>query len=208
MSLKLEILQLPPGEYGDVLQLQLELVAKRARDEIPDTLILTEHKPVFTVGRRTTPQSLPKNQDIPIVNVTRGGDITYHGPGQVVGYWIRKLESENRDLHAHLRLIEQLLIDALSHFEITAGRKENLTGVWVGEKKIASIGVAVRSWVTYHGFALNVEVNPCVYKLFRPCGLSGSVMSDINSMVRASIPKGEVIQVLQEVFLRQSGYSG
>lgn len=197
MSKPFEILSLFPSSYSDVLALQLELVQKRAADEIPDTLILTEHAAVFTAGRRVAQESLPTTEDIPVVEVTRGGDVTYHGPGQLVGYWIRKLVGADRDLHAHLRLIEELLIKAVARLGLDAGRKIDLTGVWAEEKKIASIGVAVRNWVTFHGFALNIDVDPGIYKLFRPCGLGGDVMSDLTTLLAASIPRDEVVRHIQ-----------
>ena len=179
----LDILQLFPTSYEEALDLQLDLVEKRASNAVPDTLILTEHPPVFTCGRRTRPESRPQSPNIPVVEVTRGGDITYHGPGQLVGYWIRKLEGRDRDLHAHLRLIEDCLMEALAALSLEAHRQENLTGVWSGKKKIASIGVAVRHWITFHGFALNIQVDHTIYDQFRPCGLSGQVMSDLAALL-------------------------
>jgi lipoate-protein ligase B len=200
VSQEFEIKHLFPSTYEEALELQLELVDKRIRDEIPDTLLLTEHEPVFTVGRRSTPESLPTTDEIPLVPVTRGGDITYHGPGQIVGYWIRKLEGRDRDLHAHLRNIEDLVIRVAHHFEIDAGRLLGLTGVWVGEAKIASIGVAVRNWVTFHGFALNIDVDPSIYREFRPCGLDGSIMSDLTRNSAKSIEIDDVLPVVENAF--------
>ena len=203
MSLELEILQLFPSQYDEVLKLQLDLVNQRAKDAICDTLILTEHHPVFTAGRRVTPESLPTSNEIPLVEVTRGGNVTYHGPGQIVGYWIRKLDGKDRDLHAHLRLVEELLINVCDRLGLLANRVPDLTGVWLKDKKIASIGVAVRSWVTYHGFALNVDVNSDIYKMFKPCGLSGNVMSDLNAHLAAPLRLTDVVAVIEEVFSGQ-----
>ena len=165
--------------YREALRLQEDLVAQRSRDEIPDTLLLCEHDAVYTLGRSTSPESLPQDDPTERVEISRGGDITWHGPGQLVGYWIRKLVGADRDLHAHLRLLEEGLIQALAHFGIEGRREPGKTGVWVDDKKVASIGVAVRSWVTFHGFALNVAVDPEVWFRFRPCGLEASVMSDL-----------------------------
>ena len=172
-------------EYRAAWRLQLDTVGRRARDEIPDTLLLVEHDSVFTVGRRcVAAHAPPRSLGVPIVEVERGGDYTWHGPGQLVGYWIRKLEGTDRDLHRHLRLIEERLVESLADFGIEAGRREGLTGVWVddGARKIASIGVAVRRWVTYHGFALNVRVPSEAWTAFAPCGLESSVMTDMTRM--------------------------
>ncbi len=195
-----EIRHLFPSSYEDSLALQLELLKLRAKNRIPDTLILTEHLPVFTAGRAATPESFPKDSEIPIVTISRGGQVTYHGPGQVVGYWLRKLERNNRDLHAHLRLIEQTLMEAIQTLGIAANRNEGLTGVWVGPKKVASIGVAVRSWVTFHGFALNVNVDPEIYHEFRPCGLSGDVMGDLTQFSTSPLSISDVLPAIEEAF--------
>lgn len=187
-------------DYAEALALQEDLVARRARDEIPDTLLLLEHPAVFTLGRGTDDASLPSNDDTPVVRINRGGDVTWHGPGQTVGYWIRKLEGEQRDLHAHLRTIEDALIAALAKLGIDAGRNEGLTGVWTNGRKIASIGVAVKSWVSYHGFALNVAVDPAVYDVFRPCGLDGAVMTDVATELGRAPSDEEMLDALAAAF--------
>src|SRR5512134_2380765 len=150
-------------EYRRALELQLQCVARRAGREIPDTLLLLTHPHVYTIGRLgddanlLIPADLLAREGIPVERVSRGGDITYHGPGQLVGYPIVMLSRP--DVHRFVRSIEAALIEALSEFGIDGRRIDGLTGVWVEGRKIASIGVGVKQWVTYHGFALNVNTD-------------------------------------------------
>jgi lipoate-protein ligase B len=162
--------------YGDAHRLQLELLQRRIAGAIPDVLLLTEHDPVVTVGRG---RGLGGAGGLaaPVVEVERGGEATWHGPGQLVGYPILELPEGRRDLHRYLRDLEQALIDTLAELGVSAARRAGLTGVWVGERKIASIGVAVRRWVTWHGFALNVDADLASFRAFRPCGLDPDVMT-------------------------------
>lgn len=165
---------------------QRDLVAARIDGKIGDTLVFTEHDPVFTLGLRAGAEAnlvwaddRLVREGIEVVKTNRGGDITYHGPGQIVGYPIVSL-AELRDLHAYLRFLEQVVIDALATFGLTATRREGKTGIWISDRKIAAIGVAVRRWVTYHGFALNVDPNLAHFDGIVPCGISrtdGSVTS-------------------------------
>jgi lipoyl(octanoyl) transferase len=164
--------------YADAWRRQEELVARRLAGEVGDTLVFTEHEPVFTLGlRRGAEQHLVWNAErlaregVEVVKSNRGGDITYHGPGQIVGYPIVSL-LPRQDLHAYLRFLEQVLINALSSLGVVATRREGLTGIWIGERKVAAIGVAVRRWVTYHGFALNVNSNLAHFSGIVPCGIS------------------------------------
>lgn len=183
--------------YGFVHQMQLNLVARRQRDEIPDTVLIVEHEHVITLGRR---QEAMKNVlaagDIPVLEIERGGDVTYHGPGQLVGYPILKLAGEERDLHAYLRNIEQALLDTLAHFGIEGGRNPGWTGAWVGDKKIASIGIAVRKWVTFHGFALNVRTDLKRFAAINPCGLKAEVMTSMAEVLGRDVDLEEVAPVV------------
>ena len=152
----------------------------RINQEIEDTLVFTEHYPVYTLGKRKgTEENLIwdsetlKSHGIELANTNRGGDITYHGPGQVVGYSIISLE-KTKDLHAYLRNLEQVLINALGCHGLITGRKEGKTGIWIKDRKIAAMGVAVKRWVTYHGFALNVNSNLGHFEGIVPCGISPS----------------------------------
>jgi lipoyl(octanoyl) transferase len=176
-------------EYGRALELQKELAAKRARNEIPDTLILVEHDHVITLGRKTTPSNF-KPQNIPVFQVERGGDATYHGPGQLVGYPIVHLA--DHDVRRHVRNIEEALLRTTRNYRIVGERIDGHPGIWVEGKKVASIGVAVTEWVTYHGFALNVNTDLSYFELIRPCGLDPSSMTSMKKITGKEINFEEV----------------
>ena len=172
--------------YAEAWELQRRLVAWRRTAPGPDLLLLCEHDEVVTQGRRAQGKGRDPGEvaavraaGIPVHEVERGGAATYHGPGQLVGYPIVSLEPGERDLHAFLRHLEDALIQPLSALGLDAGRREGLTGVWVGERKVASIGIACRGWVTYHGFALNLATDLTRFRLFRPCDLEASVMTSL-----------------------------
>jgi lipoate-protein ligase B len=172
-------------EYGKALGLQKELAAMRAKGEIPDALILVEHDHVITLGRKTTPANF-KPQDIPVFEVERGGDATYHGPGQLVGYPIVLLT--DHDVRRHVRNIEEAIIRTVRAFGIEGERLEGHPGTWVSGKKLASIGVAVTDWVTYHGFALNVNTDLSYFEHIRPCGLDPSAMTSMQKIMGKPLP--------------------
>jgi lipoyl(octanoyl) transferase len=173
--------------YAESCQRQTQMVDQRIASEIGDTLVFTEHEPVFTVGMRGgadahlvwSAERLVR-EGVELAKTNRGGDITYHGPGQIVGYPIVSLVSR-KDLHAYLRFLEQVLIDSLRTLGLMAARREGLTGIWIERRKIAAIGVAVRRWVTYHGFALNVNVDLAPFGGIIPCGIS-AVDGTVTSM--------------------------
>jgi lipoyl(octanoyl) transferase len=169
--------------YEEALALMRRLAAERARDGRPDTLILCEHPHVFTVGRRAeAARNVLAPGGVPVVEVERGGDVTYHGPGQLVGYPILKLGPQERDVGRYLRGLEEALVRALAAAAgLAAGRRPGFTGVWAGGKKLASIGVAVRDWVTFHGFALNVTTDLSYFRCINPCGLSPAVMTSVRA---------------------------
>lgn len=172
--------------YQEAFERQQAMVRRRIAGEIGDTLVFTEHPPVYTLGRRQGAAEHLLLDDaersalgIELVQSNRGGDITYHGPGQVVGYLIVSLE-QSRDLHRFLREIEQALINTLGMIGLAAARRKGLTGIWLDKRKVAAIGVAVRQWVTYHGFALNVNNDLEPFSGIVPCGIDskqGSVTS-------------------------------
>jgi lipoate-protein ligase B len=156
-----------------------------AGDLVHDTLLLVEHDPVITLGRGTRAESLPvppeqlERRGVPVVEVERGGDVTYHGPGQLVGYPILDLQRHRPDLHWYLRQLEAALIDALGILGVAADRNPGRTGVWTAGRKIASIGIHVKQWVTFHGFALNVSTDLAPFDLIVPCGIPGVVMTSV-----------------------------
>ena len=169
--------------YREALDLQLSFLDRRADRRIPDTLLLLTHPHVYTLGRAgdeanlLVPKETLAREGIPVERVGRGGDITYHGPGQLVGYPIFRMEKP--DVHKFVRSIEAALIDALRAFRIESRRIDGWTGVWSGERKIASIGVGIRKWVTYHGFALNVTTDLSYFRRIHLCGLKGREATSI-----------------------------
>jgi len=196
-SLPLRVLDLGVCEYGEVWQRQLALVAARQRDEIPDTLLLVEHPHVITLGRAARRANvLPAAGDVPLFEIERGGDVTYHGPGQLVGYPIIQLRADagERDLHRYMRNLEELLIRTVAELGLTAGRKPAWTGVWVdgGQRKLASLGVAVKRWVTLHGFALNVSTDLARFAAINPCGLDAAVMTSVSECLGRPVTVGEL----------------
>jgi lipoyl(octanoyl) transferase len=146
---------------------------QRIRFEIEDTLILVEHDPVYTLGKNSNENHLLQSRDesVDVFNIERGGDITFHGPGQLVGYPIFDLSNYNKSISWYMRTLEQIVIDTVSDFDIEAERIEGLTGVWVGDEKIAALGVRISRWVTMHGFALNVNTDLAFYDGIIPCGI-------------------------------------
>jgi lipoyl(octanoyl) transferase len=189
-------------------QRQKELVGRRIAGEIGDTLVFTEHEPVFTLGLRSGAdrhivwdQARREAAGVEVVQTNRGGDVTYHGPGQIVGYPIVSL-ADRPDLHAYLRFLEQVLINTLGNLGLAAARRPEKTGIWLGTRKIAAIGVAVRRWVTYHGFALNADPELSHFAGIVPCGIAaadGSVTS-IAAELGRPVDAGEVRTVLAHEF--------
>jgi len=176
---------LPLGRapYGPTWRLQKELHARRVAGTIPDTVLTVEHDPVFTVGRSGSRRNLRVSEavreraGIPVFEVERGGDITYHGPGQLVVYPIVDLREQGGDVHAFIGALEGAAIDFLADHGVEADRRAGFPGVWVGTRKIASVGVYVRRWVTRHGLALNLAVDRSHFAMIRPCGLDIDVVS-------------------------------
>lgn len=179
--------------YTQCLEIQRDLVEARRKGEIIDTLLLVEHDSVFTLGRRQSSQgNVISPGDIPVVEVERGGDVTWHGPGQIVAYPIFSLRDDERDLHKILRRLEEALIAVLAEVGLKGGPRENHTGVWCAGKKLASVGVAVRSWVTYHGVALNVDCDLEPFGRINPCGLDATVMSSLAASGARKLPPGQL----------------
>lgn len=173
--------------YGEGLRLQEELLARHVAGEEADTLLLLEHDPVFTIGRTLDRSSLGAADSLPapVVEISRGGKATWHGPGQLVGYPVLKLTRYGQDLHRYLRALEQALIDGSRALGVSADRRENLTGVWVENRKLASIGVGARQWITQHGFAINIAGALEGFSAITPCGIDGVVMT---SLEREGVP--------------------
>jgi lipoyl(octanoyl) transferase len=190
--------------YEAGLAMQEELVAAKALDlQREDELLLLEHEPVYTMGRTPDESSLREAQALPhpVVKVGRGGQATYHGPGQLIGYPIVDLRRRGQDLHKHLRDLESVLIDALEEMGVKAGRRFGLTGVWVGGRKIASIGVGVRRWISMHGFALIVGGSLEPFTWITPCGIAGVEMTSLEREVGRELSVEAVGEVVAAKFL-------
>lgn len=193
--LKCEVRELGRLDYGKAFELQQQIVEERKRGVIPDQLLLLEHPHTITLGRNGKMDNLLASEPalrsagITFHATDRGGDITYHGPGQAVGYPILDLREWKRDVGAYMRAIEQVMIDTLSDFRIAAGRLPGCTGVWVGGAKIGAIGVHISRWITSHGFALNVDTDLSYFGYIVPCGLAKPVTSMAQLGVGVNVPE-------------------
>jgi lipoyl(octanoyl) transferase len=187
--------------YQPALDLQEKNAAARTSAEIPDQLLLLEHDPVYTIGRQRDRSSLgPAALPHPVVEINRGGQATFHGPGQLVGYFIFDLQKLTPDLHFFLRWIEEGLIALLQDYGLAAHRRESLTGVWIEDRKIASIGVGVRRWITMHGFGLNVGSDLSGYEAITPCGITGVTMTSLSREIGREISVEEAATEAARVF--------
>ncbi len=198
----LEIKHLPvPLSYDAGLHLQESHVQAILDGTDGDIILLLEHQPVYTIGRLRDQSSLrdPASLPYPVHETNRGGQATYHGPGQLVGYPILDLTPRGKDLHEHLRKLEEALIRACARFDVSAGRREGLTGVWVENRKLASIGVGVRKWISMHGFAINItnESLPPFFAI-TPCGIDGVTMSSLENEANRQITVSEAATVIAE----------
>ncbi len=199
--------------YQEALDLQADLVERRRRDEIGDTLLLLEHPPVITLGVKTrnnrtniiASDAQLANEGVAVFQTGRGGDVTYHGPGQLVGYPIYNLSPHRRDVHRYVRDIEQALIDAVATFGIGAERADGLTGIWVGRNKLAAIGVRISRWITSHGFALNVATNLAHFDLIVPCGIQDRGVTSMDRLLGRPVPMDEVEAAVEAAFRRIFG---
>jgi lipoate-protein ligase B len=207
MSRSLAIAELGVVEYDDALAMQTEMLAARIDERIGDTLLMMEHPHVFTLGRGADEGFIVSNTNgVPIRRVSRGGQVTYHGPGQLIGYPILKLEGRDRDVTKYLRSLEAAMIDALAKFDIDAGRRNAMTGVWVRARKIASIGVGIRRWTTWHGFALNVSTDLSYFDSIVPCGIDGCRMTSVCEETNRAVSLHEFASAMRESFARVFNY--
>ncbi len=186
-------------DYRDAWARQLALVDQRKVDAGEDTLLLVEHPHVITVGRsREAVRNVVAPGDVPVVEIERGGDATYHGPGQLVAYPIVLLRDGERDLHKFLRHLEEAMIRTLARWRLVADRVAGKTGVWISARKIASIGIACRRWVTFHGLALNVTTDLSYFHRINPCGFDATVMTSMARELGVSVAIDEVKRALAE----------
>jgi lipoic acid synthetase len=192
--------------YDEALAVQRRLGTLRAEGRVGDLLLLLEHPPVITLGRGGNPahvlasRATLASRRIELFNVERGGDVTYHGPGQLVGYPILDLAERGRDLHAYLHRLEEVLIETLAAFGLEAGRLTGRTGVWVRSGKIASIGIHVSRWVTRHGFSLNVDLDLGPFELIVPCGIVGARATSMAEQLASPVKVDRVVRVMSRRF--------
>ena len=217
MSFPLAVRSLGIVPYDEALALQRDLVEQRRRGEIPDHLLLLQHPHVITLGVRTADAQSHIVADaarlaargVTVHETGRGGDVTYHGPGQLVGYPILALEPGRQDLHRYVRDVEETLIRAIARFGISGGRIPGLTGVWVGQEKVAAIGIRVSRWVTSHGFALNVTTDLDYFGLIVPCGIRDKGVTSIARVLGREVPMAQVeaavVDAFCDVFGRAAG---
>ena len=195
-------------EFARALALQQEIVLKKRDDfSVEDQLLLLEHEPVYTIGRTPDQSSLLGAAHLPhpLFVINRGGQATYHGPGQLMGYPIIDLRRCGQDLHKYLRWLEQLLIDLLAEYGIGSSRRESLTGVWVGDCKIASIGVGVRHWITMHGFALNVSGDLSPFNYIVPCGINNVAMTSMEKETGVAFSVTRIASSIEKLALNRIG---
>jgi lipoate-protein ligase B len=204
------IIDLGLTDYEECYRTQREMAARRRLGEIEDTLILAEHNSVFTIGRMGAGKNLLVDTDylqrrgIKVLNVDRGGDITFHGPGQLLIYPIIELKDKWRDLHKYMRSLEDVAIKFLERYSLQPGRMPDLTGVWVSGKKVVSIGIGVTNWVTYHGLSVNIKPDLGFFDMIYPCGLRGVKMASLESLTGKDISmdeaKSNILSDFEKVF--------
>ncbi len=199
-SSAVEVVRLGRVEYAEAWRLQKERVDRRIAGEVPDALLLCEHEPVFTQGRRNAIEGMTHVAGVPVFSIERGGEMTWHGPGQLVGYPVIDLTPRGGDVHRYLRDLEEVLIRTLGAFGLAGERREGATGVWVGGSKVASLGVAVRRWVTYHGFALNCDPDLRFFQMIRPCGFDPDVMTSMTRLLGRPCGTPEVDPIVAREF--------
>ena len=201
----IDILDLGVSPFKEVWDLQKELVKKRQNGQINDTLILAEHEPVYTLGKNADENHILQHppREVKTYHIERGGDVTFHGPGQLVGYPILDLHNYKKSISCYMRGLEQLIIDTLAEFTVTAERKDGLTGVWVGDEKIAALGVRVTRWITMHGFALNVTPDLTYYSGIIPCGIFEYGVTSMAKLLTDEVAVDSVKQVLIKKFMNQ-----
>jgi|TARA_B100001778_G_scaffold331942_1_gene337252 lipoate-protein ligase B len=207
-QLEIQILDLGQKPFKDVWSLQKKMQLQRINNDIGDVLILVEHDPVYTLGKNANPDHLLQSRDrsIDVFNIERGGDITFHGPGQLVGYPILDLTNYKKSVSWYMRSLEQLTIDVLNEFEISANRVDGLTGVWVGDEKIAAQGVRLTKWITMHGFSININTDLSFYDGIIPCGIFNHGVTSMKEILKRTQKmekvKSLVIDKFNQIFIK------
>jgi lipoyl(octanoyl) transferase len=191
--------------YEAALEIQESLVQEKINGAPSNHLLLLEHEPVYTMGRNRDESSLREEAALPhpVHRTNRGGQATYHGPGQLVGYPILDLNDYGRDLHRYLRFLEEVIIGVLNAYQVRGCRRDGLTGVWVEDRKIASIGVGVRKWISMHGFALNVARDLPGFAAIVPCGIQGVAITSLSQEAGKDLNTQEIAETTEHIFLDQ-----
>ncbi|SVA92775.1 uncharacterized protein METZ01_LOCUS145629 [marine metagenome] len=199
----LQVQDLGNSSYKRTWELQKELQLQRIENKIDDTLLLVEHEPVYTFGKNTDENHLLQNypENVKLFHIERGGDITFHGPGQIVGYPIMDLHNYKMSISWYMRALEEVIIRSLDKFGISADRKDGLTGVWVEDEKIAALGVRISRWVTMHGFALNVNTDLTYYDSIIPCGIFDYGITSMEHILGEKQNMSKIKSILSAVFL-------
>lgn len=211
MARPLEIVRLGRIRYAEAMALMDERVTARMRGEVPDTIYLLEHEPVLTLGRRADKSHILASQahlsakGVEVFETGRGGDVTYHGPGQIVGYPVISLAPERKDVRRYVRDLEEVMIRTCAHYGVEAGRVDGLIGAWIeSSRKVGAIGVRISKWVTSHGFALNVQSDLTAFELIVPCGISDRGVTSLHGELRRPMDMSEAFDVvegaLREIF--------
>jgi len=196
LAIAYNIIDLGISEFEDTWDLQKDLQSKRILGEIDDHLLLVEHPAVYTLGKNASKEHiLRENDDVSVIQTDRGGNITFHGPGQLVGYPILDLNFHKRSITWYMRELEQLMIDVLIEYGIKASRKKGLTGTWVEDQKIAALGVRISKWVTMHGFSLNINPDLNYYQDIIPCGIEGYGVTSMAKIMGKDVPSMKEIKV-------------
>ncbi len=206
MKRECRVVYLGRCDFQEAYLLQKQLLSRRIGREIPDTLLILQHHPVITIGRKGCRENILVGREvlcregIPVYNTDRGGDVTYHGPGQIVGYPILDLNQHGRDVHRLIYMYEEVIIRLLARYGLEGGRLPCYPGVWVENEKICAVGVGISNWVTYHGFALNVNTDLRHFGYISPCGISDRGVTSMSRLLGAKIDEWGVIENLLEIF--------
>ncbi len=207
MNELIKVLRFGIVDYRNAYELQKKLLQEKIEGSNSDYLILLQHNPVITIGRSgnnkniLVPESLLKSRGIELFEIERGGDVTYHGPGQITGYPILDLRNYKKDVHWYIRNLEEVIIRVLGEYGIKGKRVDKYTGVWVGNEKIAAIGVAIKRWITFHGFAFNVCPDLSHFSLINPCGITDKGVTSLEKILGYKVSVEEVEQLIISNFL-------
>jgi lipoyl(octanoyl) transferase len=209
-----EIIYCNPGliDYKEAWDIQKKVFELRYQKKLPDTIFLLEHPHTYTFGKTADKKNLTGSEEylnenkISVYDIDRGGDITYHGPGQIVGYPIINLEEWQKDTHKYLRALEEIIIQTCKEYGISAGRNSSYTGVWIENRKIAAIGIKVSRWITMHGFAFNINTDLSLFNGIIPCGIQDKEVTSLKRELGKLTDIDEVKEVLLKCFLKEFGY--